>query len=58
MGKEVGGYYKRRNEFLRDPMRFYWDGYKKCNNKAFRVTHYEGMGYLSRSLKHKKHGSC
>ncbi|OBR04854.1 Cytochrome p450 [Colletotrichum higginsianum IMI 349063] len=42
MGQEIGGYYKRRNEFLRDPMRFYWEGYQKCKNKAFRVTHYEG----------------
>ncbi|TDZ30047.1 Cytochrome P450 monooxygenase ATR2 [Colletotrichum spinosum] len=42
MGKEIGGYYKRRNEFLRDPMKFYWEGYQKCKNKAFRVTHYEG----------------
>ncbi|KAJ0382104.1 hypothetical protein COL922a_013223 [Colletotrichum nupharicola] len=42
MGEELGGYYKRRNEFLRDPMRFYWEGYQRCKNKCFRVTHYEG----------------
>ncbi|KAJ0268111.1 hypothetical protein COL940_013708 [Colletotrichum noveboracense] len=41
MGEELGGYYKRRNEFLRDPMRFYWEGYQRCKNKCFRVTHYE-----------------
>lgn len=43
MGEELGGYYKRRNEFLRDPMRFYWEGYQRCKNKCFRVTHYEGQ---------------
>ncbi|CAG8971488.1 hypothetical protein HYALB_00002072 [Hymenoscyphus albidus] len=42
MGKELGGYYKRRIAFLGDPMSFYWDGHYTHKNEAFRVTHYEG----------------
>lgn len=52
MGKELGGYYKRRNEFLRDPMKFYFDGYKRAKDKPFRVTHYEGMNV--KKIKKKK----
>lgn len=43
MGKEIGNYYRRRNEFLKDPMRFYVEGHNKHKDKPFRVTHYEGM---------------
>ncbi|KAF6807699.1 cytochrome p450 [Colletotrichum musicola] len=42
MGGELGGHYKRRNAFLQDPMKFYFEGYQKHKNQAFRVTHYEG----------------
>lgn len=40
--KELGNAYARRNEFLKDPMKAYREGYEKFRGKAFRVTHYEG----------------
>lgn len=41
--KELGSAYARRNEFLKDPMRAYREGYERFKGKAFRVTHYEGQ---------------
>lgn len=51
--KELGSAYARRNEFLKDPMKAYREGYERFRGKAFRVTHYEGKfphytGQLSR----------
>lgn len=40
--KELGSAYARRNEFLKDPMKAYLEGYERFRGKAFRVTHYEG----------------
>lgn len=50
MGSELGGYYKRRNAFLKDPLKFYLDGYQKYKNKPFRVTHYEGAFSTTKML--------